>query len=362
MPKGKELFCREDALWERGGLRLNPRMASTWRERILATAFPELAGHVWLASSGTGGSIKIIALSKSALEASAAAVNGHLEATAEDVWLNPLPLFHVGGLGIVVRAAVVGARWEAQSFWDAAEFVRLVTNHKATLTSLVPTQVHDLVRGSFLAPPSLRAVVVGGGALEKSLQAQAAKLGWPLLPSYGLTEAASQVATARINGDTSPWLPLLPHIEVRLDAAKIMSLRGPSLLTGWMLFEGEDAVRWENPKVDGWLQTQDRCELQGGMLRMMGRTDDLVKVRGELVDVGALERALQAQVPTGLVRVDVKCDARNGATLHVVAEHLEALHEAQEASSVFPPYARPTSFRRGRIPLNSLGKKIRFTG
>lgn len=360
MTKGRELQCAKVASWEgTAGLLLNPRMPPAWRERIMDAAFPDLPGHVWLATSGTGGRIKIIALSRAALEASAAAVNSHLAATANDIWINPLPLFHAGGLGIAVRAALAGARWESFGPWDARQFARCAAEQGATLSSLVPAQVHDLVRANLTAPPSLRAAVVGGGALDETLRAAAAALGWPLLPSYGMTETSSQVATAAPGEADTAWLPLLPHAEARTDEAGILSLRGPSLLTGWMLFDAAGSARWEDPKTAGWFRTGDRCVLRGRLLRVLGRADDLIKMRGELVDAGALERALQAHVASGLVRLDVEPDDRNGANLHVIAENISAESEAKKALDLFPAYARPTSFRVAPIPLSPLGKKIR---
>jgi o-succinylbenzoate---CoA ligase len=162
---------------------LNPRMPEEERRR-LESLVVDLPGHVWLATSGTTGALKLTALSKRALLASAAAVNRHLQSDDRDVWLCVLPTFHVGGLGIYARAFLSGARVVTSGWEDV------------TLASLVPAQVTDLVRDRVEAPPSLRAVVVGGGALSEELYAAARALGWPLLPSYGMTECCSQVATA----------------------------------------------------------------------------------------------------------------------------------------------------------------------
>lgn len=359
--KAVEILREPPSLPGAGGsaLLLNPRMSGTWREKILSADLPDLPDHAWLASSGTGGRLKIVALSRAALEVSACAVNGHLRADSSDCWINPLPLFHVGGLGIIVRATLAGSRFEAFFPWDAAQFVLRAAECGATLSALVPTQVHDIVRSALRCPPRLRAVVVGGGALDESLHAAAAGLGWPLLPSYGLTEAASQVATASPDARDASWLPLLGHVEARIEDDGVLSLRGPSLLTGWMLFSADGGARWEDPKSGGWYRTSDRCELRGGALRMLGRVDDLLKIRGELVDVAALERDLQARVLSGLVRIDAEPDTRNGALLHVVAENAAAEAEAKEAQDIFPPISRPASFRVGNIPLSGLGKKLR---
>lgn len=323
--------------------------------------FPRLGPHLWLASSGTTGSVKLVAISLEALQASAAQVNKHLEACTSDVWINPLPCHHIGGLSIYVRAELTGCRVVYLHKWQAGEFVRQAESCAATLASLVPTQVHDLVAAGLRCPASLRAVVVGGGALEDALYEPAGSLGWPLLRSYGLTEAASQVATESCRGDSAAgWLPVLDHYEARTVVAGVLELRGPSLLTGWMISEHGRSPRWEDPKVDGWFRTSDRVELHDRELRVLGRVDDLVKIRGELVDVAGLERALQERVVSGEVMVRCVSDRRTGAALHVVVENDAAVSEAKDAQNdVFPPFARPERITTGSIKRTVLGKKIR---
>lgn len=362
MPRGSELLREHCTRWEREGsvLLLNPQLAPSVRDRVLSYAFPNFADHVWLATSGTSGACKVVALSRGALESNAHAVNQHLSAGSKDIWLNALPFFHVGGLGIIVRGHLAGARCEfGEGPWDPRGFVQLAERCGATLSALVPTQVHDLITAKLRAPQSLRAVVVGGGPLSESARVQATELGWRLLPSYGLTEAASQVATARIGEVFAGWLPLLPHVQARAGEGGILELRSASLLTGWIVFDSDGSASWEDPKRDGWYRTNDRAELRGRELRFLGRADDLVKIRGELVDIGTLERELQNFVPSGSVRIDVEPDVRNGFALTVVAENAVAEAEARGAVNVFPPYARPVIFEIGPVGRTALGKVIR---
>ncbi len=363
MALGEALWSGGIPSWDQRGsfLLLNPRLPAAVQERVRATMFPGLREHVWVATSGTGGVLKVVALSRPALEASARAVNRHLGVSSSDIWLNPLPLFHVGGLGIEVRAALSGARSIRFESWNAGEFVQRASHRGATLSSLVPTQVHDLVRARLTAPRSLRAVVVGGGKLDEVLCAEARALGWPLLPSYGLTEAASQVATAQPGEGRTEWLPLLEHIEAKADIDGALEIRGPSLLTGWMVFSGEGNAHWEDPKCDGWYRTGDRAELRGREVRVLGRVDDLVKIRGELVDVAALERSLRARVLSGDVMLSIAMDERNGAALHAVAEHDAAAAEVRQvAEEIFPPFARPVSISTGSVTRTALGKMVRL--
>ena len=105
---------------------LNPRMPPEEKriaeEFLSAVPYP---GHVWLATSGTSKQ-KWVALSKKALLASAQAVIIILECTSKDIWLNPLPLFHVGGLGIRARGYLSGAKVEEMGSdfikWDYTDF------------------------------------------------------------------------------------------------------------------------------------------------------------------------------------------------------------------------------------------------
>ena len=362
MPKGSELLREHCPRWEREGnvLLLNPRLAPSIRDRVLSSVFPDLADHVWLATSGTSGVCRVVALARDALECSAQAVNEHLGAGLNDVWINALPVFHVGGLGIVVRAHLAGSRCEFfEGPWDPHGFVRSAERCGATLSALVPTQVHDLITAGLRAPRSLRAVVVGGGALSESPRVRAAGLGWMLLPSYGLTEVASQVATAKIGEDFTGWLTLLPHVQARAGEGGVLELCGTSLLTGWMVFDSEGSASWEDPKRDGWYRTNDRVELRGREMRFLGRVDDLVKIRGELVDVFALEQALRDRVSAGVVAVFADPDDRAGSVLRLRAENAEALAQAREALDLFPPYARPAVFEIGPVERNALGKVIR---
>lgn len=362
MPKGSELLREHCARWEHGAsiLLLNPRSAPPIRDRVLSSVFPDLANHVWLATSGTSGACKVVALSREALECSAQAVNQHLEAGSSDVWLNALPVFHVGGLGIVVRAHLAGARCEFfEGPWDPHGFVQRAENCGVTLSALVPTQVHDLITAGLRAPLSLRTVVVGGGALSESMRSRAAELGWALLPSYGLTEASSQVATASLGQADCGWLPLLPHAQARAGEGCVLELRGASLLTGWMVFDSNGTARWEVPKRDGWYRTNDRVEVRGREMRFLGRVDDLVKIRGELVDLSSLDQAVRDRVSAGVVALFADPDDRTGSVLRLRAENAEALAQAREALDLFPPHARPAIFEIGAVGKTALGKVIR---
>ncbi|HEX2751219.1 MAG TPA: AMP-binding protein, partial [Verrucomicrobiales bacterium] len=200
--------------WTQTGslLLINPRSPLTQP----ADSLPP--GCLLFATSGSTGTPALICLTRQAMLANAAAVNAWLDSSRSDIWLRSLPLFHVGGMSIHARAFLSGAQVVCDDEkWDPDRFVRILEKNGVTLTSLVPAQVHDLAAAGHPAPSSLRAVIVGGGALPGGLWKEARHLGWPLLPSYGLTEASSQVATARPGDETlPPRLELLPCWEGRI--------------------------------------------------------------------------------------------------------------------------------------------------
>ena len=279
-----------------------------------------LANHVWLQTSGTTTKKKWVALSRDAIFFSATAVNQHLQASKEDVWCLPLPSFHVGGLGVYARAYLTGSNViPFTGKWDPVQFVQNV--NQATLTSLVPTQVYDLVSKNLFCPKSLRACIVGGGNLSSSLYYKAKALGWPLLPSYGLTECASQVATAK--SVNLPELCPLKHVDVKVDEEGNLWIQSASLLSAYFI-EGELI----DPKHEGWFRTEDKATLLEGTLEVLGRGDDFVKILGESVSLPCLQNlldgvrlALNLHFETVLFSMP---DPRQGNRLHLATTAKEA--------------------------------------
>lgn len=238
-------------------------------------------GWLLFATSGSTGAPKWIVHTRATLLSSAAAVNRFLQATCKDRWACALPTFHVGGMGVYARAHLSGSVVIGMDgSWNAATFHRKLDDEQVTLTSLVPTQLHDLVTQQLRGPNSLRAVIIGGGALDTQLRSAALELGWPVLGSYGLTEAASQVATE----DNTGRLRLLDIWETQLSPAGTLQLRGPALAIG-VIAEG----KFHPVAEDGWFTTTDRVNIVGPYLEWTDRADRTVKVLGELVDLSAIE-------------------------------------------------------------------------
>ena len=305
---------RDQLAWDekRTTIRCNPRWIQAEPERWhqVHRDLPRWPGHVWLATSGSTSvkpQLRWVALSETALLSAAQAVNAHLNSDQRDIWLHALPLFHVGGLGILARARLSGARIQAGitgQRWDPKHFYRVAQASQATLTALVPSQLHDLVQLDLHAPRALRAVIVGGSALSPELLRHAQRLGWPCLPSYGMTETGAQVATAPLSalGQSDPPLQILEHAQLRSDANGIIWVMSPSLLSAYAEWSPELGV-WD-PKVDGWLRSDDLGHVEGNRVVIRGRQSDIVKVLGEQVHLESLEKKLAERLNWGQFGVD----------------------------------------------------------
>jgi len=294
---------------------LNPRLPAAetelyrtaWQQEIKrrVQAGDARLENIALATSGSSGRRKLVLLKRSAILRSADTVNKWIQASKQDRWLKILPDFHIGGLAMKARAILNGASLVDLSTqpdwrWSADVFTKALENERATLCSLVPTQVFDLVQNRLVAPKSLRCVFVGGGRLSLDLYRHARRLGWPLLPTYGLTECASQVASAqlmsldgRADDATLPALVPLPHVQLKTTATSNLMIRSESLLDGYLWISPKHSW-YEDPKSNSWLETEDRGELlPTGELKVLGRDAEFIKIGGESVDLARLDAELE---------------------------------------------------------------------
>lgn len=247
-------------------------------------------------TSGTTGLPRGAMLTADNFWHSAQASARNLGVRDDDRWLAVLPLFHVGGLSIVLRSAIYGTGAVVHKRFDAAAVNRAIDVDGVTLVSLVAVLVQQLLddRGDRPFPPTLRAVLAGGGPVPVALLERCARAGLPVIQTYGLTEAASQVATLapadalrKIGSAGQP----LPGTELRIDGAPEgeILVRGPTVMAGYL----DDPAATAAALKDGWLHTGDIGRLDDeGFLYVLDRRDDLIVSGGENVYPAEVEAAL----------------------------------------------------------------------
>jgi O-succinylbenzoic acid--CoA ligase len=293
-------------------------------------------------TSGTTGRPKPVYLTAANHEASAIASAWNLGVSPDDRWLCCLPLWHVGGLAIPIRSAIYGTTAVLHEGFDAGRVREEIESGSVTLVSLVATMLRRLIDAGLREWPALRAALVGGGPIPRPLLDWADERAFPLVPTYGMTETASQVVTGH-----RPLLGVDVHVS---DRGEIL-VRGPMVAPGSL-------------SADGWLHTGDRGRLDPqGRVFVEGRLDDMIVTGGENVAAAEVEEALLSHPAVADAAVVGRPDPEWGqaVTAQVVlageARDDELLAHCRERLA---PFKVPKAIeRRAELPRNAAGKLLR---
>jgi len=259
------------------------------------------AERLVLFTSGTTGRPKGVRLTRENLVASAVGSADRLGVEAGDRWLAPLPPYHMGGLAPLIRSTLHGTTTVLQREFDPGATAVAVDDRGVTALSLVPTALGRLLDDGWRPPESLRFVLLGGGPASRDLVERATARGVPVAPTYGLTETASQVATATPaearDHPESVGRPLRTVEAAVVDDGICdpgetgeVVVDGPTVTPGY-LDPGLTAGAFD----DRGLRTGDLASRDDdGRLRIAGRVDDRIVTGGENVDPGRVAEALCA--------------------------------------------------------------------
>jgi O-succinylbenzoic acid--CoA ligase len=214
---------------------------------------------------------------------SARGVNEVMSFDATQSWLLSLPLYHVGGLAIVIRALEAGGSVVIPEPGESLDDV--IRREAITHVSLVATQLRRLLANDEAAYnlKGYRRVILGGGPVPTWLSEDAKERALPLVASYGATEMAS-MWTAGNEGAGR----LLPSRELKISPEGEVCVKGP------MLFKRYVAADHINPfDDDGFYRTGDlgRVDDQGN-LHILGRRDNMFISGGENIHPQEVELAL----------------------------------------------------------------------
>jgi O-succinylbenzoic acid--CoA ligase len=254
-----------------------------------------------LFTSGSSGPAKAVALTVGNHRASALASARNLGGDPEQCWLACLPLCHVGGLAIVVRAATYGAALSLVSY-DTDTVARTLAEGSTTHVSLVPTMLGRLLdQGALPGPQALRAILVGGAPSDEALWTRAHALDLPVLRTYGLTETSSQVTAERPGEFSGTCGRPLDGTQVRIVDEERRELpvgtmgeievSGPSVMQGYL----GDPRATRKALPDRWLRTRDLGSLDPqGRLSVAARRADLILSGGENVAPAEVESVLSS--------------------------------------------------------------------
>lgn len=252
-------------------------------------------------TSGSSGTAKGVRLSFGNLYYNALGSNHNIALAPGDTWLMSLPLFHVGGLGILFRCLLAGAQVFVSRRFDALETCSLIDVGAITHLSLVPSMLSQLLRGrndrAFAKSP--KAILLGGAAVPEGLIHTIRALKLPVVVSYGLSEAASQV-TATMLGDAPEKLSssgkTLLYREIRIEKEPNSTI-GEICVRGEVVCLGYTGEAILPLSSDMWFYTGDIGSIDDvGYLTVIGRKDGMFISGGENIFPEEIER-LVAGIP-----------------------------------------------------------------
>jgi len=227
-------------------------------------------------TSGTTGAARGVVISRAALDAGVAAGVDRLDA-GDARWLGVLPVHHIAGLLVVLRARAATAPPVLHDRFDVAAIASATA---ATHVALVPTMLHRLLdRGVDVS--RFERILLGGAAPPRDLLARATAAGARVTVSYGMTETCG--------GCVYDGVPL-DGVAVAVDPDRRVLLRGTVLADGYRV--GARLVPLRD--ADGWFRSNDVGRFDDGRLIVAGRSDDVVVSGGVNVattEVAALLRS-----------------------------------------------------------------------
>jgi acyl-CoA synthetase (AMP-forming)/AMP-acid ligase II len=335
-----------------------------------------------LHTSGTTSRPKIVPLSGANICASAHHIARTLKLVPQDRCLNIMPLFHIHGLmGAVVASVVAGAEVVCTSGFDAMRFFSWVRDFKPTWYTAVPT-MHQAILGRALRnrdivdKSQLRFIRSSSASLPPQVMEELESLfGVPVIESYGMTEAAHQMASnplpPGIRKPGSVGIAAGPEIAVMDEKGNLLDdgivgevvIRGPNVTVGYESNSTANAEAF----TDGWFRTGDQGFLdEDKYLTITGRLKEIINRGGEkisprevdevLLDHPSVQQAVTFSVPHSKLGEEVAAAVVFHEGLEVEARDLRSFLSQRLADFKVP---RKIVFL-DEIPKGSTGKLQRI--
>ena len=293
-------------------------------------------------TSGSTGTPKELVVRKDRMMQSARLTCEFLNLQAGDTALLCMNLRYIGAMMVGVRALVAGLNL----------IVRPASGHPLSdieeplrFAAMVPLQVYNTLR-----VPEEKArleqtdiLIIGGGAVDDSLEAEMSALPTAIYSTYGMTETLSHIALRRLNGETASkhYYPF-PSVELSLSAESTLVIKAP-LICGEVL------------------QTNDiACIYPDGSFTIAGRKDNVINSGGIKIQAEEMEKRLRPFIPVPFVVTSVP-DPRLGQALTLlIAGQVDVRELESKLQTVLDAYHRPRHiFMTESIPQTENGKTDR---
>jgi acyl-CoA synthetase (AMP-forming)/AMP-acid ligase II len=263
---------------------------------------------LYLHTSGTTSRPKLVPLSQKNLAASARHIGQTLSLTPDDRCLNIMPLFHIHGLIAAVLSSLAsgGSVYCAPGF-DALKFFRQLEEAKPSWYTAVPTMHQAILsragrNAEAIAGAKLRFIRSSSASLPPTVMAELeATFSCPVVESYGMTEAAHQMASnplpPRVRKPGSVGIAAGPEVAIMSPAGQLLKadqegeivIRGPNVTVGYVNNPAANETAYEH----GWFHTGDQGTMDAeGYVRVTGRLKEIINRGGEKISPREVDEVL----------------------------------------------------------------------
>jgi acyl-CoA synthetase (AMP-forming)/AMP-acid ligase II len=271
---------------------------------------------------------------------------------APPTWINPMPLFHIGGAGLATVGVLARAGTHViMPGFDVELFLELAEVEQGTLTLAVPTMLIAILEHPSLAGrdlSSLRTVLTGGSTVPTELVLRVQReLDARVLITFGQTECHGTMSMTQLDDtpeDISATVGIpFDHVDVKIadpetGATVAIGAPGEILVRGQQVMAGyynEPAATAAAIDDDGWLRFGDLGTMdQRGYLRVIGRLKDMVIRGGENIYPREIEDVLSHHPDVGDVAVVGVPDATWGEEVAAVVRFAADITEAPDPEAL----------------------------
>lgn len=214
------------------------------------------------------------------------------------IWLDVLPLFHISGLSILLRAVIDGCTVVLHEKFDAQQIIDDIKEKEITHLSLVPQTLERLLRQGLNQQYALQAILIGGAKLDDRLLIQARSAALPIYTSFGMTETCSQMITATPQ-DIEKYPKSVGQVNQNIQLFNVVNqvgeigVRGDNVMHGYLYPESAN----QGAFIDGFFLTGDIGYIKDDYLYILDRRKDLIISGGENIYPSEIEQVILSHTP-----------------------------------------------------------------
>lgn len=293
-------------------------------------------------TSGSTGKPKPLLVEKKRMAASAANTCRFLGLESGDTALLCMSLDYIAGKMMAVRAIVWGLDLLCV---EPSGHPLAGVKGQIGLAAMIPMQVFNSLQVAEEREQLSRInhLLIGGGAIDESMEATLRSFPNAIWATYGMTETLSHIALRRINGqNASQWFTPFDDVNIKLDGDGCLVIDAPTV-------------------CESTLHTNDIAEIaqDGRHFRIIGRKDNVICSGGIKMQIEEMEKTVKPEMLSPFL-ITKKKDPKFGEIVVLLTEDDDLERAKQACEKALPKYQHPKLYIHvERIPITQTGKPAR---